>query len=209
VNRFAFVSQNAWECFGVKVGTSRGSVIYDGFDFVEVAGETAQRDVRREFGIPEDARIVGMVARIARQKDYETLVRAAARVVEARPAVRFLVVGDHEGQPDYRLHYGEVLAMVAEAGLTRHFIFTGHREDVVRLLAAMDVHVLCTHSEGFALAVGCRSSPRRSADCRSSSSRGRPDCCMRTATRRNWPGKSCRCSMTGRWPRAWARQAAL
>jgi glycosyltransferase involved in cell wall biosynthesis len=153
VNRFVFVSRNARECFGARVGAAHGEVIHDGFDVVEVDAAEARRDVRREFGFSADAKIVGMVARIARQKDYETLVRAAARVVAVEPRARFLVVGDYLGQSDYRDHYREVQAMVAEAGLTAHFVFTGHREDVVRLLAAMDVSVLCTHTEGLALAV--------------------------------------------------------
>jgi glycosyltransferase involved in cell wall biosynthesis len=152
VNHFVFVSHNAQESFGLQVGPTRGTVIYDGFDFVEADAAAARRDVFREFGIPAQTRVVGMVARVARQKDYPTLVRAAARVVAAGLAVRFLVVGDYDGQPDYSLHYQEVRAMIADAGLTQHFTFTGHREDVIRFLAAMDVHVLCTHSEGFALA---------------------------------------------------------
>lgn len=153
VNRFVFVSQNTWECFGIKVGRARGAVIYDGFDSVEVDRGKARHDVRQEFGMDVDVKIVGMVARIARQKDYETLVRAAARVVAVEPAVRFLVVGDYEGQPDYRAHYSEVRAMVNQVGLAQHFVFTGHRTDVMRLLAAMDASVLCTHTEGLSLAM--------------------------------------------------------
>lgn len=153
VNRFIFVSRNAWECFGIKVRPSRGAVIYDGFDFVEVDPARARREVRDEFGFAPETQIIGMVARVARQKDYETLVRAAARVAAALPSARFLIVGDYEGQPDYQEHYREVQAMVAAAALSAHFVFTGHRQDVVRLLAAMDVSVLCTHTEGFALAV--------------------------------------------------------
>ena len=153
VNRFVFVSRNARECFGVKVSPDHSSVIYDGFDLIEGEGAEVRRDVRREFGFSADAKIVGMVARIARQKDYKTLVQAAARVVAADPAARFLIVGDYQGQPDYREHYREVREMVAGAGLTEHFVFTGHREDVARLLAAMDISVLCTHTEGLALSV--------------------------------------------------------
>ncbi|HMZ21228.1 MAG TPA: glycosyltransferase, partial [Blastocatellia bacterium] len=153
VNRFIFVSQNAWDCFGIKVRPSRGGVIYDGFDFVEMDTARARREVRDEFGFAPETKLIGMVARIARQKDYETLVRAAAQVVAALPSTRFLIVGDYEGQPDYQKHYREVQTMIAAAGLTAHFVFTGHRQDVVRLLAAMDVSVLCTHTEGFALAV--------------------------------------------------------
>lgn len=153
VNRFIFVSRNAQECFGSPLGRTRGQVIYDGFDFVPVDRTTARSAVEREFGFAPTTKIAGMFARIARQKDYETLVRAARQVVAVEPEARFLVVGDYDSQPDYRAHYDEVQAMVAEAGLSDYVVFTGHRTDVLQLLAAMDVSVLCTHTEGFALSV--------------------------------------------------------
>jgi glycosyltransferase involved in cell wall biosynthesis len=127
-------------------------VIYDGIK-VQETDERAQQSVRAEFNIPPDAKIVGMVARIAPAKDYPTLIRAAARVCALQPNVRFLIVGEHSGVEAYREHFEEVSRLIEEHNLAPYFIFTDFREDVQRLTAAMDVFVLSTHMEGLPLVI--------------------------------------------------------
>jgi glycosyltransferase involved in cell wall biosynthesis len=92
-----------------------------------------------------------MVARLSPQKDYATLAKAAARVVRAYPRVRFLIVGDYTQEEAHRRHYEEVKQMLARNGVTSHFIFTGFRKDIVRLVSAMDIFVLRTNFEGLPL----------------------------------------------------------
>ena len=92
-----------------------------------------------------------MVARVDRQKDYETLAKAAARVVKATPDVRFLIVGGYSVEEIQRRHFGQVKQWLAENGVAEHFIFTDFRSDVPRLLGAMDIVVLSTHYEGLPL----------------------------------------------------------
>jgi glycosyltransferase involved in cell wall biosynthesis len=152
VKRFVFVSENTRRAFGHRLGVERGVVIYDG---IEVKGrdEGAAESVRAEFGIPKESLIVGMVARIAPAKDYPTLVRAARRVVEAHADVRFMIVGEHSGVDAYREHFEEVKRLLEESGVAANFIFTDFREDVQRLVSAMDVFVLSTHMEGLPLVI--------------------------------------------------------
>jgi glycosyltransferase involved in cell wall biosynthesis len=92
-----------------------------------------------------------MVARIAPAKDHATLIRAAAIVLREMPEVRFLMVGDHSSTPQYREHYQSVQSILNATGVQSSFIFTGLRQDVTRLTAAMDVCALSTNSEGFPL----------------------------------------------------------
>lgn len=153
VNRFVFVSHDTWKHFGYRVAPERGSVIYDGVDISNLNGRGAAQDVRREFHIPGDARIVGMVARIAPQKDFKTLIKAATRVVAIYPNVRFLMVGDHSQAEEYREHYKEVKELLAANNVADHFIFTGYRTDAQRLISVMDIFVLSTHSEGLPLVI--------------------------------------------------------
>jgi glycosyltransferase involved in cell wall biosynthesis len=154
VTKFAFVSRDAWRRFGHKVSARRGLVVYDGVEVgAHARDEEARAGVRREFGLDADAKIVGMVARVAPAKDFETLAKAAARVLEVEPGVRFMVVGDNSREAPYRAHYEEVRAMLDARGLTRSFIFTGFREDVARLINAFDVFVLSTHGEGLPLVI--------------------------------------------------------
>ena len=152
LRRFVFVSEDARRVFGYPVPARRSAVLYDGIDPPPV-DPLARESVRAEFRIPDSSRVVGMVARVAEQKDYPTLVRAAAVVVDRHPDVRFMVVGQHSGVAAYTEHYALVRRMLDERGLAAHFIFTDHRADVGRLIAGMDVCVLSTHQEGLPLVI--------------------------------------------------------
>ena len=154
VDKFAFVSRSTWDTFGYRVPAHRGAVIYDGIDLVD--NENYSKDstsVRREFGIPDDSQIVGMVSRVAPAKDYGTLIDAAVKVVAQRPSVRFLIVGDHSQVPLNRHHYLEIKQLISARGMDAYFVFTDHRDDVSRLTKAMDVFVLSTHTEGLPLVI--------------------------------------------------------
>ncbi len=154
VNKFAFVSRDTWTHFGYEVASRRGVVVYDGIDIgSSPPGNDSASSVRREHGIPENSKIVGMVARVAPQKDYATLSKAAARVVAVYPNVRFLIVGDNSQVEAYRTHYEEVQRMLAADGVTDHFVFAGLRRDVPRMISAMDIFVLSTHCEGLPLVI--------------------------------------------------------
>ncbi len=149
VTKYAFVSKQTWKQFGVRVSERHGFVIYDGIDASPAA--SACSDVPDEFRIPTDHKIVGMVARVAPQKDYETLIKAAARVVRIFPHVTFMVVGDHSSVCQVREHYAQVQLWLAQYDVKSNFVFTDFRSDVNRLIAAMDIFTLSTHWEGLPL----------------------------------------------------------
>jgi glycosyltransferase involved in cell wall biosynthesis len=153
VNRFAFVSHDTWKNFAYKVPAHRGIVVYDGIEVPTSNASESSARVRREYNIPENAKVVGMVARVAAAKDYATLARAASRVIAADKNVRFLIVGDYSGTADYREHYEEVKRMLAANAVSEYFIFTGFQTDVSRFLDAMDIFVLSTHFEGLPLVI--------------------------------------------------------
>lgn len=153
VNHFAFVSKESWKHFAYKVPARRGTVVYDGIDVLPESFSDARESVCRQYNIPESAKIIGMVARVAIQKDYATLVRAAARIVAVEKNVRFLIVGDHSGTLTYRKHFEEVKQLITANGLDPYFIFTDFQSDVIRFLEAMDIFVLSTHFEGLPLVI--------------------------------------------------------
>jgi glycosyltransferase involved in cell wall biosynthesis len=153
VDCFIFVSKEARREFGVSLPNHKARVIYDA---IELPGQEAMasRDVvRRELGIPEDAIVIGMVARVNPQKDYFTLAAAAAKVLRCEPKARFMVVGDNSLVDMNRRHYETVAVELERLGVRDQFVFTGHRSDVYRMIGAMDISVLATHREGFGLCV--------------------------------------------------------
>jgi glycosyltransferase involved in cell wall biosynthesis len=94
-------------------------------------------DLRRSLGL-KDNEIVVTVTRLTRQKGIPTLLEAAALIHEARPTVRFLLVGPRESEGPLA---------VTQAELDRHapyVIATGMRSDVPSLLKAADVFAFPT-----------------------------------------------------------------
>jgi glycosyltransferase involved in cell wall biosynthesis len=153
VDGFIFVSRHAWDTFGYPVPASRGTIVYDGIEVCPHDRRAGRQCLLAELSLPSDAKIVGMVGRLAPQKDHETFIRAAARVVAVDPTVRFLVVGDHTDTEAARQHYRMLAELVEERRLTGHVMFTGFRSDVPLLLSGLDVSVLATNFEGFGLVI--------------------------------------------------------
>jgi glycosyltransferase involved in cell wall biosynthesis len=152
VQSYVFVSKEAMDTFAIALPKNRACVVYDAIDIPsDIPGDIAA--IREEFGIPSGAPVVGTVARVSAQKDYFTLAAAAVRVLKQIPDARFLIVGDNSLVALNRQHYEEVAKKLDELGIRENFIFTGHREDVPRLIAAMDFCVLSTHREGFPLSI--------------------------------------------------------
>jgi glycosyltransferase involved in cell wall biosynthesis len=126
---------------------ARVGVVYNGIDLPAFAGAAADRAaVRQELGLTEDEFAVLQVARLVPDKDHVTAVRAMERVVRERPDVRLLVVGEGPELPT-------IQDAVARLGLHCHVRLLGLRTDVPRLLAAADLFLLSSVTEGIPLTV--------------------------------------------------------
>ncbi len=100
--------------------------------------------VRAELGLPLDAPVIGCVARLAAEKNHALLIAAFAQVLAARPDAHLLLIGD--GPERARLEQ-----QAAACGGNVHFL--GLRQDVGRLLQAMDMMALASEREGQPLAL--------------------------------------------------------
>jgi glycosyltransferase involved in cell wall biosynthesis len=114
--------------------------------------------VRREFGIPPDAPVVGIVGHLQPWKGQLLAVEAVARARRQFPALRCLVVG---GVHRRGAEYGEQLRQrVAAPDLAGHVVLTGARRDVLACMDAMDIVLHTSDREPFgrvmieAMAVG-------------------------------------------------------
>ncbi len=99
--------------------------------------------VRRALGLPEGAVVVGAVARLAKQKRFDRLVRALALL----PAhVHCVLAGEGEERE-------AIESLAAELGVRHRLHLLGFRSDVGDVLDALDVFVLCSDREGMANAM--------------------------------------------------------
>ncbi|MBC7250916.1 MAG: glycosyltransferase [Anaerolineae bacterium] len=120
-------------------------IIHYGLDagtFLRGTGEGTE--MRAELGVPNDAPLVGVVGRLTEQKGHTYLLDAFAVVVQELPTARLLVVGDGELRP-------ALARQVVRLGLQDSVTFAGRREDVPRIMTALDVLVMPSLWEGFGL----------------------------------------------------------
>lgn len=121
-------------------------VIYNGIDFEEYKDSHA---TRAELGIPEDAFVVGMVGRIAKQKAPDIFVKMAAEVSEKIDNAFFVIVGDIvEGDIEEK-EYIERLAKQSGIRLK----ITGWVDNPLDYVKQFDVACLLSRWEGFGLAI--------------------------------------------------------
>jgi glycosyltransferase involved in cell wall biosynthesis len=83
---------------------------------------------------------VGMIAEFRPDKDFKTFLLAARRVVNSRPNVTFVTVGDGET-------LGAMKQLAGDAGDRIQFL--GRRKDVEKLVSSFSVGVLSTFTEGI------------------------------------------------------------
>jgi glycosyltransferase involved in cell wall biosynthesis len=103
-------------------------------------------ELRRRFGLPEGAPVVGTVAVLRAQKRLDLWLEAALRVLAAKPEVHFLIVGDGPLRQD--------LETAAERlGIVKTVHFAGLQEDVQPYLALFDLFLMSSEFEGLPLAL--------------------------------------------------------
>lgn len=101
--------------------------------------------VRREFGIPLDAPVVGKIARLFPLKGHDQLMDAAPKIVRRVPDVRFFLIGDG-------VLLEHLQKRAAGYGILENFVFAGliDRTRIPEMISAMDVVVHTSLREGLA-----------------------------------------------------------
>jgi len=131
-------------------GTSL-TVIPNGIDTDHFIPDIRDRDrIRAEWNVPDDAYLIGKIARLDPMKGHATFLGAVARAAQNSPTLRFVCVGD--GPADYAKSLREKGATL---GLGDRVIWAGNRRDMVAIYNAVDAVTLTSDfGEGFPNAVG-------------------------------------------------------
>jgi glycosyltransferase involved in cell wall biosynthesis len=126
---------------GIALG--RTKVIYNGLNLTRLNScdsEDVER-VRRRLNLPAGGQVVGIMARLFRVKRHDTFLLAASLVSRAIPEVRFAIIGDGPWRS-----YLEGLSQ--KLGLDSKVVFFGEQREVGSYLAAFDIAVLTSETEG-------------------------------------------------------------
>ena len=144
--------------------TAPVDLIYNGVDLERYEYTEACCTLPEEYGFAEGSPMVGVIARLEPEKGHATLLDAWPIVDRQVPSARLLIVG--EGSQREKLEaQAEALGLLGDACEgdacvgTRHarpgakVVFTGLRDDVPAVTAALDVAVLPSYREAQGLAI--------------------------------------------------------
>jgi glycosyltransferase involved in cell wall biosynthesis len=112
----------------------------------DAPAEPGRSALRREWGIPPDAPVLGVLARLTPQKGLTYLISAMPAILAQHPGTYALVVGEGYLRPDLE-------AQATSLGVAERVLFVGYRRNVVDYLRASDLFVLPSLFEGMPLSI--------------------------------------------------------
>jgi glycosyltransferase involved in cell wall biosynthesis len=121
-------------------------LIYNGVDLQRYDHQDPCCTLRDEYGMELGSQIVGVVARLEPEKGHQTLIEAWPHVLREVPDAYLLIVGEGSRR--------DFLEQLAAAHKVAHrVVFTGRRDDIPAVTAALDVAVLPSWREAQGLSI--------------------------------------------------------
>ena len=130
--------------------TRRMTVIPNGFDIERFRPDgTARAWLLEQLGLSQEVALIGFVARFDPMKDHAAFFRAASSLAGKEKSVHFVLAGDGMEASN------EQVSVLMDSGIRNKVHLLGRREDIPRLLAALDIATSASaYGEGFSNAVG-------------------------------------------------------
>jgi sugar transferase (PEP-CTERM/EpsH1 system associated) len=143
VSRLLAVSSRLAERMAATTGfpLERIQVIRNGVDLSRF-GQVAREVARQELGVPPTTFVIGTAGRLVPVKDQRTLLEAVGLLMRRGVDVTTLIAGEGPLLADLQ-------GQAASLGIAERVRFLGHRPDIERVFAALDVFVLSSVSEGM------------------------------------------------------------
>jgi glycosyltransferase involved in cell wall biosynthesis len=139
-------------------------LVYNGVDLKRYDQQEACCTLPEEYGFEPGSPMVGVVARLEPEKGHPTLLEAWPLVLERVPEARLLIIGEGSRRDALEAQARELDLLGQECSGdacvgTRHarpgarVVFTGLRDDVPAVTAALDVAVLPSYREAQGLVI--------------------------------------------------------
>lgn len=128
----------------VGADPAKVEVIYNAVDWSQLHATSGRSEFRTSIGVPSDAAVAGIIARLTEQKAHRVLFDAMAR--PELSSLHLIVVGDGELRDDLR-------SRADSLGLAGRIHFLGARRDLGNILGAIDIFAMPSYWEGLPLSM--------------------------------------------------------
>ena len=128
----------------VGADPAKVDVIYNAVDWTQLETTVCRDEFRKSAGVPIDAPVAGIIARLTEQKAHRVLFEAMAQ--PELSSLHLVVVGDGHLRDDLR-------SRAESLGIAGRVHFLGARRDLGNILAAIDIFTMPSYWEGLPLSM--------------------------------------------------------
>lgn len=126
----------------LKIDPQKFFVVYNGISGDAFRSRLSKSVAKRRLKVPKDDLTVTMIGRLEPVKNHKLFVQVGSMVLRCQSNVTFLIVGEGSLR-------GALEGQAKSLGISDHVLFLGNRSDIPDVLAATDISVLTSDSEGF------------------------------------------------------------
>jgi len=128
----------------------KSCIIPNGFDTKLFSPSEKDRScVRSELNISEEAVLIGLIGRFDPLKDHSCFLKAGAKLLSNKREIFFLLAGR---EVDWQnLHLKQ---LIEKLGMKEKVFLLGERQDIPRIMAALDIATSSSVAEGFPNVIG-------------------------------------------------------
>ena len=132
------------------VPETRASILHNGVDLVKFdKSKYSSEKIREELNIENDKIVIALIGRITPGKGHKEFIEAAGLINKSNgQKVIFLVIGSSaKGEEGFEK---DIRQSAKDRGI-KNIIFTGHRHDIPRILAGINILAFPSHEESFGI----------------------------------------------------------
>jgi glycosyltransferase involved in cell wall biosynthesis len=145
IDRFIYISEDVAKFCNPNMKTIKnGKIIHNGIDVNKFIKQYNTFEVREEFSIEKDQPLIGIVGRLDWWKGHEYFIEAFAKANQSISGLKGLIIGSLENKvavSQNKRYYQKLKALIRKYNLNDKIVFTGFRNDIPKLMAALDVVV--------------------------------------------------------------------
>ncbi|HMO12852.1 MAG TPA: glycosyltransferase family 4 protein [Pirellulaceae bacterium] len=155
LNDYVIANSRATRTYQQRVNCVLGNRIEAIHCFSDLQPFAEQNDdarfaVRRQFGIPDDALVVGLVGNICKRKGQYILVQALPELIRRYPKLVVLFVGSYA--PRNSSYMRRVRGYLVKHQLFRRVRWLGRKDDIPAILKSCDISIIPSLEEPLGLA---------------------------------------------------------
>lgn len=116
--------------------------IYNSLDYNDYKLDTNSDKLKSKISLDKNIKIIGTIGRLSKEKDIDTFIYVAKKLLELRDDIRFIIVGDGPERDN-------IIKLIDKLRIKDKIYLMGYYNEIAQVYDAIDIFLLTSTSEGL------------------------------------------------------------